>query len=159
MSPQPDLWLLPDAIFDGTRLREGAALGITQQPGLTVAESVAAALKSLESSQAEIARLRDEADRARCGHAQDMTQGRALREDRHGLSRDGRESCFGEGGIVGVAQAPSMALERGFGKSRSALVPAHDRDRADVLVREAAEVMREAETRQLLALARASLAL
>lgn len=28
MSPQPDLWLLPDALYDGTRLRVGVALGI-----------------------------------------------------------------------------------------------------------------------------------
>lgn len=28
MTAKPDLWLLPDAIYDGTRLRSGAALGI-----------------------------------------------------------------------------------------------------------------------------------
>jgi len=39
MSPQPDLWLLPDAIFDGTRLREGAALGITQGRSLQIADT------------------------------------------------------------------------------------------------------------------------
>lgn len=45
MSAQPDLWLLPDAIFDGQSLRKGAAIGIvgsrsllidTPPPGATV---------------------------------------------------------------------------------------------------------------------------
>ena len=39
MTAQPDLWLLPDAIFDGTRLREGAALGITQGRSLQIADT------------------------------------------------------------------------------------------------------------------------
>jgi N-acetylglucosamine-6-phosphate deacetylase len=39
MSAKPDLWLLPDALFDGTRLRSGAALGITRDRSLMVAEA------------------------------------------------------------------------------------------------------------------------
>jgi N-acetylglucosamine-6-phosphate deacetylase len=39
MSATPDLWLLPDAIYDGTRLRPGAALGITPSRSLHVADA------------------------------------------------------------------------------------------------------------------------
>lgn len=39
MTAQPDLWLLPDAIFDGTRLRQGAALGIAQSRSLQIADT------------------------------------------------------------------------------------------------------------------------
>jgi N-acetylglucosamine-6-phosphate deacetylase len=42
MSPQPDLWLLPDAIFDGTRLRPGAALGIAQGRSQRIADAAPA---------------------------------------------------------------------------------------------------------------------
>jgi N-acetylglucosamine-6-phosphate deacetylase len=38
MRAKPDLWLLPDAIFDGTRLRRGAALGIKGGRTVEVAE-------------------------------------------------------------------------------------------------------------------------
>jgi len=37
MSPQPDLWLVPDALYDGTRLRAGAALCIAGGRTLGVA--------------------------------------------------------------------------------------------------------------------------
>lgn len=36
MTATPDLWLIPDAIFDGTRLRPGAALGIAGNRSLTI---------------------------------------------------------------------------------------------------------------------------
>lgn len=39
MSTEPDLWLLPDAIFDGTRLRPGAALGIRDGHSLQIADT------------------------------------------------------------------------------------------------------------------------
>ncbi len=39
MTAQPDLWLLPDAIFDGTRLRSGAALGIADGHSLCIADA------------------------------------------------------------------------------------------------------------------------
>lgn len=39
MSATPDLWLIPDAIFDGTRLRPGAALGLAQGRSLRIAEA------------------------------------------------------------------------------------------------------------------------
>ena len=39
MSASPDLWLLPDAIWDGTRLRSGTALGIAGARSLTLAET------------------------------------------------------------------------------------------------------------------------
>lgn len=39
MSSEPDLWLLPDAIFDGIRLRPGAALGIRDGHSLQVADT------------------------------------------------------------------------------------------------------------------------
>ncbi|WP_374390857.1 N-acetylglucosamine-6-phosphate deacetylase [Tabrizicola sp.] len=39
MTAQPDLWLLPDAIFDGTRLRQGAALGISGGQSLQIADT------------------------------------------------------------------------------------------------------------------------
>ncbi|MBL9074190.1 N-acetylglucosamine-6-phosphate deacetylase [Tabrizicola sp.] len=39
MTATPDLWLLPDAIFDGSRLRPGAALGIAQGRSLQIAEA------------------------------------------------------------------------------------------------------------------------
>jgi N-acetylglucosamine-6-phosphate deacetylase len=39
MSHQPDLWLLPDAIYDGSQLRTGAALGIGQGRTLRIAEA------------------------------------------------------------------------------------------------------------------------
>lgn len=38
MSAKPDLWLIPDAIFDGTRLRPGAALAVAQGRSLHLAE-------------------------------------------------------------------------------------------------------------------------
>ncbi|MFN4192000.1 MAG: N-acetylglucosamine-6-phosphate deacetylase [Tabrizicola sp.] len=37
MTASPDLWLLPDAIHDGTRLRPGAALGVAGGRSLTLA--------------------------------------------------------------------------------------------------------------------------
>lgn len=39
MSAKPDLWLIPDAIFDGTRLRPGAALAVAQGRSLHLAET------------------------------------------------------------------------------------------------------------------------
>lgn len=39
MSATPDLWLLPDAIFDGTRLRPGAGLGLAQGRSLRIADA------------------------------------------------------------------------------------------------------------------------
>ena len=39
MTATPDLWLLPDAIFDGTRLRQGAALGIADGQSLQLADT------------------------------------------------------------------------------------------------------------------------
>jgi N-acetylglucosamine-6-phosphate deacetylase len=39
MSAKPDLWLLPDAIFDGTRLRSGAALGIAAGRSLALSDA------------------------------------------------------------------------------------------------------------------------
>jgi N-acetylglucosamine-6-phosphate deacetylase len=39
MSIQPDLWLLPDALYDGTQLRCGAALGIARGRSRQVAEA------------------------------------------------------------------------------------------------------------------------
>ncbi len=39
MSADPELWLLPDAIFDGHRLRPGAALGIAEGRSLAVSDS------------------------------------------------------------------------------------------------------------------------
>ncbi|HEY6918263.1 MAG TPA: N-acetylglucosamine-6-phosphate deacetylase [Tabrizicola sp.] len=42
MSVDPDLWLLPDAIFDGTRLRPGAALGVVNGRSLTIADTAPA---------------------------------------------------------------------------------------------------------------------
>ena len=39
MTAKPDLWLIPDAIFDGTRLRRGAALGIIGTRSLTLADA------------------------------------------------------------------------------------------------------------------------
>jgi N-acetylglucosamine-6-phosphate deacetylase len=36
MSPKPDLWLIPDAIYDGTRLRPDAALAIAGTRSLTI---------------------------------------------------------------------------------------------------------------------------
>jgi N-acetylglucosamine-6-phosphate deacetylase len=39
MSAQPDLWLLPEAIFDGTRLRPGAALGISGTRSLQISDA------------------------------------------------------------------------------------------------------------------------
>lgn len=39
MSAKPDLWLVPDAIFDGTRLRPGAALGIANGKSLTLTDT------------------------------------------------------------------------------------------------------------------------
>ena len=42
MSAEPDLWLIPDAIFDGTRLRPGAALGIASGRSLRLAEAAPA---------------------------------------------------------------------------------------------------------------------
>ena len=40
MTASPDLWLLPDAIFDGTRLRPGAALGIREGRSLAITDGV-----------------------------------------------------------------------------------------------------------------------
>lgn len=39
MSAKPDLWLIPDAIFDGTRLRHGAALGMAGGRSLQIADA------------------------------------------------------------------------------------------------------------------------
>ncbi|MES2915280.1 MAG: N-acetylglucosamine-6-phosphate deacetylase [Pseudomonadota bacterium] len=39
MSAIPDLWLLPDALFDGQGLQQGAALGIAGQRSLTVTDA------------------------------------------------------------------------------------------------------------------------
>ena len=39
MSPEPDYWLLPDALFDGIRLRSGAALGIAGDLSLRIADA------------------------------------------------------------------------------------------------------------------------
>ena len=39
MTATPDLWLLPDAIFDGTRLRPGAALAVADDRSLTIADT------------------------------------------------------------------------------------------------------------------------
>jgi N-acetylglucosamine-6-phosphate deacetylase len=39
MSPNPDLWLLPDALYDGQHLSRNAALGIARGRSLTVADS------------------------------------------------------------------------------------------------------------------------
>ena len=39
MTATPDLWLIPDAIFDGTRLRKGAALGIAKGQSLKLADA------------------------------------------------------------------------------------------------------------------------
>ena len=39
MTATPDLWLLPDAIFDGTRLRSGAALGVAGGRSLQITEA------------------------------------------------------------------------------------------------------------------------
>lgn len=39
MSAEPHLWLLPDAIFDGTRLRPGVALGVANDRSLHIAEA------------------------------------------------------------------------------------------------------------------------
>ncbi|WP_333817447.1 N-acetylglucosamine-6-phosphate deacetylase [Tabrizicola sp.] len=39
MTATPDLWLLPDAVFDGSRLRPGAALGIAQGQSLKIADA------------------------------------------------------------------------------------------------------------------------
>lgn len=39
MTAKPDLWLIPDAIFDGARLSFGAALGIANGRSLTVSHS------------------------------------------------------------------------------------------------------------------------
>jgi N-acetylglucosamine-6-phosphate deacetylase len=39
MSAEPDFWLLPDAIYDGLRLRQGAALGIAGSRSLTVVDA------------------------------------------------------------------------------------------------------------------------
>lgn len=36
MTATPDLWLIPDAIYDGTRLRPGAALGIAGTRSMTI---------------------------------------------------------------------------------------------------------------------------
>lgn len=41
MSAQPDLWLLPDALFDGSRLRSGLALGLARGRSLTLTEASA----------------------------------------------------------------------------------------------------------------------
>jgi hypothetical protein len=42
MSASPDLWLLPDALYDGKRLRSGLALGVAegQSLGLSAASPV-----------------------------------------------------------------------------------------------------------------------
>lgn len=47
MSAEPDFWLLPDAIFDGLRLRQGAALGITGSRSLTVVDAATLASDAL----------------------------------------------------------------------------------------------------------------
>lgn len=39
MTAQPDLWLLPDAIYDGTRLRPGAALGIAGNRSMALSDT------------------------------------------------------------------------------------------------------------------------
>lgn len=39
MTDTPDLWLIPDAIFDGTRLRAGAALGVANGRSLRLADA------------------------------------------------------------------------------------------------------------------------
>ncbi|MFN3282223.1 MAG: N-acetylglucosamine-6-phosphate deacetylase [Tabrizicola sp.] len=39
MTAQPDLWLLPDAIYDGTQLCPGAALGVAGDRSLTLADN------------------------------------------------------------------------------------------------------------------------
>ncbi|MGL4237146.1 N-acetylglucosamine-6-phosphate deacetylase [Tabrizicola sp.] len=39
MTTAPDLWLLPDAVFDGTRLRTRLALGVTGQRSLELAKA------------------------------------------------------------------------------------------------------------------------
>jgi N-acetylglucosamine-6-phosphate deacetylase len=39
MSAEPDLWLLPDALYDGSRLRTGAALGLAQGRSLQIADA------------------------------------------------------------------------------------------------------------------------
>jgi N-acetylglucosamine-6-phosphate deacetylase len=39
MTATPDLWLLPDAIFDGAQLRPGAALGIADGRSLTIVDT------------------------------------------------------------------------------------------------------------------------
>jgi N-acetylglucosamine-6-phosphate deacetylase len=39
MTAKPDLWLLPDAVFDGHRLRQGAALGIARDRSLHIADA------------------------------------------------------------------------------------------------------------------------
>lgn len=39
MTTEPDLWLIPDAIYDGTRLRPGAALGIAGTRSLAIADA------------------------------------------------------------------------------------------------------------------------
>lgn len=39
MSAKPDLWLLPDALFDGHGLRQGAALGIAGNRSLLIADA------------------------------------------------------------------------------------------------------------------------
>lgn len=41
MSASPDLWLIPDALFDGTRLRTGLALGVAQGQSLGLADASA----------------------------------------------------------------------------------------------------------------------
>jgi len=38
MSPQPDIWLLPDALYDGTCLRRGVAIGIAGDRTLGIAD-------------------------------------------------------------------------------------------------------------------------
>lgn len=39
MTAKPDLWLIPDAIYDGTRLRPGTALGIAGTRSLAIADA------------------------------------------------------------------------------------------------------------------------
>jgi N-acetylglucosamine-6-phosphate deacetylase len=39
MTDTPDLWLLPDAIYDGSRLRPGAALGVAEGRSLSLADA------------------------------------------------------------------------------------------------------------------------
>jgi N-acetylglucosamine-6-phosphate deacetylase len=39
MSPHPDLWLLPDSLYDGQHLRQNAALGIARGQSLAVTDS------------------------------------------------------------------------------------------------------------------------